>query len=77
MKSFKIWNFDVGLQISPTANQSLPSVQQKEAELFFFFGGEGGGGLDVEYINAKNTTELQRFFHELEKFHYNILHAGS
>ena len=70
MKSFKIYNFDVGLQTSPTANPSLPSVQQKEAELFFFW-------LDVEYINAKNTTELQRFFHELEKFHYNMVHAGS
>ena len=70
MKSFKIWNFDVGLQTSPTANPSLPSVQQKEAELFFFL-------LDVEYIKAKNTTELQRFFHELEEFHYNTVHAGS
>ena len=69
MKSFEIWNFDVGLQISPTTNSSLPSDQQKEAELFFFF------WLDVEYINAKNTTELQRFFHELEKFHYNTVHA--
>ena len=36
MKSFKIWNFDIGPQTSPTANSSLPSVQQKEAELFFF-----------------------------------------
>ena len=73
MKSFKIWNFDVGLQTSPTANPSLPSVQQKEAELFFFF----FFWLDVEYINAKNTKELQRFFHELEKVHYNTVHAGS
>ena len=72
MKSFKFWNFDVGLHTSPTANPSLLSVPQKEAELFFFF-----FWLDVEYINAKNTTELQRFFHELEKFHYNTVHAGS
>ena len=38
--------------------------------------GGGGGGLDVEYINEKNTTELQRFFHELEKFHYNTVHGA-
>ena len=52
---------------------------RRKQSYFFFLGGGGGrgGGLDVEYINAKNTTELQRFFHELEKFHYNILHAGS
>ena len=55
--------------LQPT--QASHQFNRRKQSYFFFF------WLDVEYINAKNTTELQRFFHELEKFHYNTVHAGS
>ena len=53
--------------LQPT--QASHQLNRRKQSYFFL--------LDVEYINAKNTTELQRFFHELEKFHYNTVHAGS
>ena len=54
--------------LQPT--QASHQFNRRKQSYFFFW-------MDVEYINAKNTTELQRFFHELEKFHYNTVHAGS
>ena len=58
--------------LQPTqASHQFNSRKQSYFFFFFFF------WLDVEYINAKNTTELQRSFNKLEKFHYNTVHAGS